>query len=214
MDAEPPSPRTSPYPPAEARRRLAARLIDLLLPVALIAVSPPGGPRIAFTLFAGALMLCGDSLSGPGRSLGKRLFGLRTIVVESRRPAPTLDGMKRNLIFALAVLPGLLPNGLARWEALLTLGAVLALEAIFAVRPLPRDLGQRRIGDLWAGTQVIDASIAIQLPAPMPVRARRALAPQPPAVRHERPAARIDSPPPATSSRKPDVSEETACASH
>ena len=167
---------------------MAARLLDLVLPAALIVSAPAGRPRIAFTLFAGALLLCADSLFGPGRSLGKRLFGLRTIQVESRRPAPTLDGMKRNLIFALAVLPGLLPSGLARWEALLTLGVVLALEAIFAVRPLARDLGQRRIGDLWAGTQVIDASIPIQIAAPLPQRARRALAPQPPAARHERPA--------------------------
>lgn len=198
MDAEPPSLQRSPYPPPEARRRLLARLADIALPLALVGIAPVLHARIAFTLFAAALQLCSDSLFGPGRSFGKRVFGLRTVLLETRRPAPTLAGMKRNLPFALALLPALLPNPYARWEAVGTLAVVLALEAAFALRPLAREMGQRRLGDLWAGTQVIDASIALQLPAPTPVRTPRALA-QPPAVRQERPAARHP--------------EEPACAS-
>lgn len=190
MSAEPPGQRPSNHPPADARRRALARLADLALPVALLLMGPRANAPIAFTLFGAALLLCGDSLFGPGRSLGKRLFGLRTIHLATRRPAPTLAGMKRNAIFALALLPAVVAIGpLGRYEALGTLVVVLGLESIFALRPLARDLGQRRSGDIWAGTQVIDASIALQLPAPLPVRPERAFV-QPPAVRQERPAAR------------------------
>jgi len=37
------------------------------------------------------------------------------------------------------------------------------LEAGVALRPLTRDLGQRRLGDLIAGTQVIDGRVALGL---------------------------------------------------
>jgi hypothetical protein len=118
------------------------------------------------------------------------VFGLRTIQLARRRPAPTVAGMKRNAIFAVALLPAVFAAGaIGRYEALGTLAVVLALESAVALRPLARDVGQRRIGDLWAGTQVIDASIALQLPAPVAVPPERAFA-QPPAVHQERPAAR------------------------
>jgi hypothetical protein len=40
------------------------------------------------------------------------------------------------------------------------------LEAAVALRPLSRDLGQRRLGDLLAGTQVIDGRVALGLHSP------------------------------------------------
>jgi hypothetical protein len=60
---------------------------------------------------------------------------------------------------------------------------VVVVEAAVALRPLTRDLGQRRLGDLVAGTQVIDGRVALGLearpvtnraPAPAPLASRAA----------------------------------------
>jgi uncharacterized RDD family membrane protein YckC len=163
---EPPS-----YPPANFPRRLVARVIDLLVALAPLLLVPRGHPRAGEYLCA-ALLLCGDSLFGPGRSLGKRLAGLRVMVLYTRRPGGLRDSMLRNAIFVLAVLPG--------WPLSMTaaaLGCIALVESAVALRPLTRDLGQRRLGDLFAGTQVIDASIAIGLRAPVEREAPRAPAP-------------------------------------
>src|SRR6267143_1139839 len=75
--AEPAGPRP-PYPPADFRRRAIARAIDLLIALAPIALIPSGHP-VSVALLSSALLLFGDSLFGPGRSLGKRLAGTRVI---------------------------------------------------------------------------------------------------------------------------------------
>ena len=49
-------------------------------------------------------------------------------------------------------------------DLLVALACVIVLEAGIALRPLTRDLGQRRLGDLIAGTQVIDGRVALGLP--------------------------------------------------
>jgi uncharacterized RDD family membrane protein YckC len=169
-----PEPPPQGYPPADIRRRALARCFDLLIAVAPLILVQRGHP-LAGEILAGALLLTGDSLFGPGRSLGKRLAGLRVLVLASRRPAGTRDSMARNAIFVLGLLPALFGAPLP-----FTFGALLciaALEAGVALRPLTRDLGQRRLGDLFAGTQVIDASIAIGLRTPPPAEAPRAPAP-------------------------------------
>lgn len=171
--AEPPSPATG-YPPAEFRRRVVARCIDLLVALAPLLLVPRTHPR-AGELLSAALLLCGDSLFGPGRSLGKRIAGLRVMALSTRRPAGTRESMTRNAIFVLGLVPAAFGA-----EPLLSLGAlacIALIEAAVALRPLTRDLGQRRLGDLLAGTQVIDASIAIGLRAPQPAETPRAPAP-------------------------------------
>lgn len=119
-------------------------------------------------LIGAALLLTSDSLFGPGRSLGKRLFGLRTLVVKTQRPAGLRQSLARNVVFALALVPALAGAPLP-----VTLGAlavILALEAFVALQPLTRDFGRRRLGDLLAGTQVVDASVALRLPHSIPAR--------------------------------------------
>ncbi len=151
---EPPS-----YPPANFPRRVVARVIDLLIALAPLLLVPRGHPTAGEYLCA-ALLLCNDALFGAGRSLGQRLAGLRVIVLYTRRPGGLRDSMLRNAIFVLALLPG--------WPLLTTaaaLGCIVLLEGLVALRPLTRDFGQRRLGDLFAGTQVIDASIAVGLRA-------------------------------------------------
>ena len=157
MKAEPPS-----HPPADFRRRVLARSIDLLIAVAPLLLVPRGHPRWGEWLCA-ALLLTGDSLFGTGRSLGKRFAGLRVMSLSSWRPAPLRATMLRNAVFAVTLLPALL--GARVQVSAAALLCVLALEGLVATRPLTKDLGRRRIGDLLAGTQVIDGSLALGLPS-------------------------------------------------
>lgn len=203
--AEPPGrPAGGAYPPADARRRALARLVDLPLCLAPLWLAGSGYP-VASSLAAAALLLSSDSLFGPGRSLGKRLFGLRAIVLRTRRPGGWRSSAWRNLIFVCALVPAF--SGASFVAVLEVLVAVAALEALVALQPLTKDLGQRRLGDLLAGTQVIDASIPLGLDAEAPVRARppatplsaapqkaARAAPSEPALARRRPAAHDPSP--------------------
>ena len=175
--SEPPSPSPSPeadYPPADARRRAVARCIDLAVAVAPLLLVPHSRPR-AGQILAAALLLCGDSLLGPGRSFGKRLAGLRVLVLRTRRPCGNRESMARNAIFVLALLP--VVSGAPLSFSLGALACIALLEAAVALRPLTRDLGQRRLGDLLAGTQVVDASIALGLRDPQRAEVPTAAAP-------------------------------------
>ena len=158
------------YPPADLRRRGLARLCDTLLgvsPLALILVGQPVAAGLACVAFA----LCNDRLFGPGRSLGKRMFGLRCIVLETRQPAGLTASMKRNAAIALSLLPAASGDSRSLWLSATALAVVAVSETLAVVAPLQRivNLGRLRIGDYAAGTQVIDASIAIGLPV-APVR--------------------------------------------
>jgi uncharacterized RDD family membrane protein YckC len=162
------------YPPADFRRRALARCIDLLVAASPLLLVERGRP-LSGEILSAALLLTGDSLFGPGRSLGKRLAGLKVLVLATRRPAGTRESIARNFVFALGLLPVLFGAPLPL--TFLALTCIALVEAAVALRPLTRDLGQRRLGDLLAGTQVIDASIAIGLRAPRPAEAPRAPAP-------------------------------------
>jgi uncharacterized RDD family membrane protein YckC len=151
-EGEPPSR----YPPADARRRLIARAVDLgvaFAPLLLV----PRGHHWASVILAAALLLCSDSLFGPGRSLGKRIAGLRVIAL-SGRPASQRQSFLRNGLFLIGLVPAAMHQ--PYFTTLAVFASVAGVEAWIALMPLSRDLGQRRLGDLFAGTQVIDASIA------------------------------------------------------
>lgn len=165
--AEPPG---SPglYPPAELRRRFLARACDTVLGVAPLAVALPTGHPVAGGLACVALALCNDRLFGPGRSFGKRLFGLRTVVLETRQPAGLTASMKRNAAIALSLLPCTAGDTRSLLLSATALLVVAVSETLAVVAPLQRimNLGRLRIGDYAAGTQVIDTSIALGLPLP------------------------------------------------
>lgn len=155
--AEPPG-----YPPADVPRRVMARALDLLVALAPLWLVPRSYNRTG-ALICAALLLFGDCLAGAGRSVGKRLAGLRVLELETRRPPLVREATARNLLFAAALLPSAF--GAPVQVSAAALLAILALEGAVASRPLTRDLGRRRLGDLIAGTQVIDASLALGLPA-------------------------------------------------
>jgi uncharacterized RDD family membrane protein YckC len=146
--AEPSGPRPS-YPPADFRRRAIARAIDLMLALAPLLLVPAGHP-VAVALLSGAVLLFGDSLFGPGRSLGKRLAGLRVMVLATLRPAGVRESVLRNGLFVLGLAPAFAgaprrPRGRAG-------SCVIVLEAGRAAAPT-RDLASGASGDLIAGTR-------------------------------------------------------------
>jgi uncharacterized RDD family membrane protein YckC len=178
--AEPPGERPS-WPPADFRRRGIARGIDLLVALAPLWLAPRGHP-LAAALLSAALLLFADSLFGAGRSLGKRLAGLRVMVLATRRPAGVRESVLRNGLFVVGIAPAL--AGAAPQISAVALAFIVVVETGVALRPLSRDLGQRRLGDLVAGTQVIDGRVALGLtdrpvsngaraPAPLASRAAR-----------------------------------------
>ena len=123
----------SPYARADVRKRLYAAAVDSLL-VATTGVfsqilqSP-------WYLVAGALyLLLRDSVQG--QSLGKLLFGLVVISLETGRPATIVSSVQRNLLF---LLPG------ANVPA-----------AFLETMTLVRDVQGQRLGDRLAHTQVIE----------------------------------------------------------
>ncbi len=130
------------YPKAQVLNRFIAKLIDLLIVAAASKLVPPVG------VIAGlAYILLADGFGG-GRSVGKRLIGLQTIVPRTREPAGFRESIVRNLPCALAQLAFEIPYvGWMGW------GAVLSLEALLVIG---NEQG-RRLGDEIAKTQVLES---------------------------------------------------------
>lgn len=130
------------YPKAQVLNRFIAKLIDLLIVAAASKLVPPVG------VLAGlAYIMLADGFGG-GRSVGKRLIGLQTIVPRSREPAGFRESIIRNLPCGLAQLAFEIPYiGWIGW------GAVLSLEALLVVG---NEQG-RRLGDEIAKTQVLES---------------------------------------------------------
>jgi len=151
-----------------------ARALDLCLgvaPLLLMSEHTRAGGLLSL-----ALILCADALFGTGRSLGKRAAGLRVVQLATRRPAGIAACLRRNAVFAVAFVPAVLGVPHPAALTLAVLAVLLALETGVALQPLTRDFGARRIGDLLAGTQVIDASVALGLKEPVPQNAARTAA--------------------------------------
>lgn len=137
----------SPYPKADLGLRGLARLFDFGLAFGLAWLLPPLGP-----LLAAAYLLLADGL-GHGQSLGKRIFGVRAVVVSRRAPAGFRESVLRNAPFGLVMVFVAVP---LLWPVLLIAGIpIVAFETwqVFDDR-----LGIR-IGDFFADTQVVDAKV-------------------------------------------------------
>ncbi|MCW5798096.1 MAG: RDD domain-containing protein [Nitrospira sp.] len=130
------------YPKAQVLNRFIAKMIDLLIVAAVSKLVPPIG------VLAGlAYILLADGFGG-GRSVGKRLIGLQTIVPRTRDPAGFRESIIRNLPCGLAQLAFEIPYvGWIGW------GAVLSLEGLLVIG---NEQG-RRLGDEIAKTQVLES---------------------------------------------------------
>jgi uncharacterized RDD family membrane protein YckC len=140
-------PEGSPYPKADLTLRGLARLVDFTLAFVLAQTSPQVGP-----VLAALYLLAADGLMA-GQSVGKKIFGIRTVVVPRRAPAGYHESMLRNAPFALVAVFWAVP---LLWPMLFVAGVpIVGFEAymIFSDR-----LGIR-IGDVFADTQVVDAKV-------------------------------------------------------
>ena len=130
------------YPKARVLNRGIAKLIDLFIVAAVGYMIVPVG-------FLGGLayILIADGFPG-GRSIGKRLIGLQTVLPDRREAAGFRESIIRNLPFAVAQLAFAVP-----YVGWLVAVAIIAFEAVLI---LGNEQG-RRLGDEVAGTQVLDA---------------------------------------------------------
>ena len=130
------------YPKAQVLNRFIAKLVDLLIVAAADKLVPPVG------FLAGlAYISVADGFAG-GRSVGKRLIGLQTILPRAREAAGFKESIVRNLPFGLAYLMFEIP-----YVGWLVAVAMVALEGLLIIG---NDHG-RRLGDEIARTQVLDA---------------------------------------------------------
>ncbi len=140
-------PEGSPYPKADLTLRGLARFADFTLAWVVAQSAPQVGP-----LLAAFYLLIADGLMS-GQSVGKKLFGVRTVVVPRRAPAAWHESVLRNAPFALVAVFYAVP---LLWPVLFVVGLpIVGFEAymIFTDR-----LGIR-IGDIFADTQVVDAKV-------------------------------------------------------
>ena len=140
-------PEGSPYPKADLTLRGLARAADFTLAWIVAQSVPQVGPIVAafYLLVADGLM--------SGQSVGKKIFGVRTVVIPRRTPAGWHESLLRNAPFALVAVFYAVP---LLWPVLFVVGVpIIAFESymIFTDR-----LGIR-IGDIFADTQVVDAKV-------------------------------------------------------
>ena len=129
------------YPKAQILNRGIAKLIDLFIVAAASQMPVPVG-------FLGGLayILIADGFAG-GRSIGKRLIGLQTVLPGRHEAAGFRESIIRNLPFAVAQAAFAVP-----YVGWLVSAAIVAFEAVLI---LGNEQG-RRLGDEVAGTQVLD----------------------------------------------------------
>ena len=170
----------SPYPKADLTLRGLARLADFAVAFALGQASPQLGPVLAafYLLVADGLM--------QGQSFGKKVFGVRAVVVPRRAPAGWHESVLRNAPFALVAVFWSVP---LLWPVLFVAGVpIVAFEAYM----IWSDRLGIRIGDIFADTQVVDGKVLAKDTAVTSSLSQAAPAPPGPsasATRHQRAAA-------------------------
>jgi hypothetical protein len=135
------------YPKAHVLNRVIAKLIDLLIVAAADRLVPPVGFLAGLVYIRLVYIMVADGFAG-GRSVGKRLIGLQTILPRTREAAGFKESIVRNLPFGLAQLMFEVPY--IGWLGSL---ALLSFEGLLMIG---NDHG-RRLGDEVARTQVLDA---------------------------------------------------------
>lgn len=142
--------------PAEPAQRLVARIIDLLvvgLPLALVAQEslPRRSAEVAESVGLAALVLVYDTVLHArwGRTLGKRLVGVRVVTVAGEAVPPG-RALLRAAAFALPMATRPVP----------VLGLVAGLGWVAGVSLILRaDQERRALHDRLAGTMVVTESL-------------------------------------------------------
>jgi uncharacterized RDD family membrane protein YckC len=90
-----------------------------------------------------------------GQSIGKRIFGIRTVIVPRGAPAGYHESMLRNAPFALVAVFYAVP---ILWPVFFVAGVpIVAFEAWM----IWTDRHGVRIGDIFADTQVVDGKVPV-----------------------------------------------------
>ena len=130
------------YPKAHVLNRLIAKFVDVIIVAAVSRLVSPVG------WFGGLVyVLIADGFSG-GRSIGKRLIGLQTVVPHTRQVSHFRESIIRNLPLAAAYLLFAVPY--------LGWGLAMAIVVFETLLIVGNDQGLR-LGDELARTQVLDA---------------------------------------------------------
>src|SRR6185437_5518384 len=128
--------------------RVAAKLLDLFLVIAVAAVLPRViGPLVGF-LYS----ILSDGLNfGPfqGQSFGKKIFGLQVINLKTRAPASARDSVIRNSPVGFATFFAIIP--IWGWLILILVGLPLMIMEIYLI---VRVESGHRLGDVMADTEV------------------------------------------------------------
>jgi len=130
---------------ADVLHRLLAKFIDALVVSSACMVLYPVGVMIGATY-----IVIADGLF-EGRSIGKYIIGLRVIRETDNDAATFTDSFVRNALFGLIVLFGVVP--FLRWLLILSVGLLIV---IFETYYVIATADGRRVGDLAAGTLVVD----------------------------------------------------------
>ena len=129
------------YPKANTLNRYLAKFIDVVIAVGLSKLLPPVG------FFAGLLYIIIADGFFEGQSIGKKLIGLRAIVLAEGKKAGFREAIIRNIPFAIAYTLCLIP-----YVGWLLAIIIIGLEGILVIG---NEKGLR-IGDEIAKTQVVD----------------------------------------------------------
>ncbi len=140
----------SPYPKCSMVLRGMARLADLGLAYALLLAAGRAGLVVALLY-----LLLADGIYR-GQSIGKRIFGVKAVFIPSRTDARFRDSALRNAPFALIVLLRMMPAPLGIRACI---GGALVIGGVEAWKAIRDPLG-RRLGDVWAQTQVVDGKVS------------------------------------------------------
>ncbi len=129
------------YPKANTLNRYLAKFIDVLIAVGLSKLLPPVG------FFAGLLYIIIADGFFEGQSIGKKLIGLRAIVLAEGKKVGFREAIIRNIPFAIAYTLCLIP-----YVGWLLAIIIIGLEGVLVIG---NEKGLR-IGDEIAKTQVVD----------------------------------------------------------
>lgn len=129
------------YGKANLLNRFTAKFIDLLIVGALLKFLPPIGFLAGLTY-----LLISDGLFD-GRSLGKKIIGLRVILIEKDRGCSFRESIIRNLPFGIGYILFSIP-----WIGWIFPLLIFAFEGLLIIGS---ETGAR-IGDELAKTQVMD----------------------------------------------------------
>ena len=127
----------------EVFTRVIAALIDGVMS-AVVGFIPVIG-----AIVGAAYMLLKDGLF-EGQSVGKKVMKLQ-VITESGSKADFAVSAKRNFIFAIPVIIMIIP--ILGWIVAPILSLVILIVELMKVMNEPKG---RRLGDIWAGTQVIN----------------------------------------------------------